>query len=166
MNQSFLPSFATHLWNVNWQADKSPNEHMSVISLDQQLHLGGKAIPFTKVHADINQVGPGFVNLKLTTSFGTFIVIETVTPYGPMLQNVEHVIYGANNVAIRIFAKIMLKAFSGQFIRDIVVWNNKMFLHKPILVKNDGPIAQFRRWYSQFYSENSKKQDLDEQLVW
>jgi len=162
-----LPTFATHLWNAQWQTSKEPNcEHMSSISLDQCLRLGGKTVPLTNVHGDINQVGPGIVNLKLTASFGTYYVIETVTPYGPMLQNVEHVVYGKNTVFSRIFAKILLTAFCGQFSRDIIVWNNKTYAHKPLLVKNDGPIAQFRRWYAQFYSENSKRQDLDEQLKW
>ena len=36
-----------------------------------------------------------------------------------------------------------------------MVWNNKMYRKNPILVKEDKLIAQHRKWYSQFYSENS-----------
>jgi hypothetical protein len=39
--------------------------------------------------------------------------------------------------------------------RDVMVWNNKMYRKNPVLVKEDALIAKHRRWYSQFYSENS-----------
>lgn len=44
-----------------------------------------------------------------------------------------------------------------QFERDIMVWNNKQYLSQPLLVSEDRFILRFRRWYSQFYSENSPK---------
>lgn len=33
---------------------------------------------------------------------------------------------------------------------------NKIFAQRPLLVQGDGPMMRMRRWYSQFYSENSK----------
>jgi phenylpropionate dioxygenase-like ring-hydroxylating dioxygenase large terminal subunit len=39
-----------------------------------------------------------------------------------------------------------------QFDEDIPIWERKTFLKKPLLCANDGPIGQFRRWYSQFYA--------------
>ena len=44
---------------------------------------------------------------------------------------------------------------SAQVERDVMVWNNKMYRKNPILVKEDKLIAQHRKWYQQFYSENS-----------
>ena len=43
--------------------------------------------------------------------------------------------------------------------RDIMIWNNKKFVNKPMFVKSkeDSLIAKHRRWFSQFYSENSPK---------
>ena len=38
-----------------------------------------------------------------------------------------------------------------------MIWNNKCFINKPMLVKEDQLIGKFRRWYKQFYSENSEK---------
>lgn len=38
-----------------------------------------------------------------------------------------------------------------------MVWNNKQYLSQPLLVSEDRFIVKFRRWYSQFYSENSPK---------
>lgn len=39
--------------------------------------------------------------------------------------------------------------------RDIRSWNSKKYMDKPLLVKEDNLIQKHRRWYSQFYSENS-----------
>ena len=41
--------------------------------------------------------------------------------------------------------------------RDVMIWNNKTFKAKPMLVKEDSLIAKYRRWFAQFYSENSPK---------
>lgn len=34
---------------------------------------------------------------------------------------------------------------------DLPIWRDKVFRDRPLLVKGDGPIMEFRRWYSQFY---------------
>ncbi len=37
---------------------------------------------------------------------------------------------------------------------DVPIWRDKVFVRRPLLVKGDGPISEFRRWYSQFYEGN------------
>jgi phenylpropionate dioxygenase-like ring-hydroxylating dioxygenase large terminal subunit len=37
---------------------------------------------------------------------------------------------------------------------DAPIWRDKVFRDKPLLVKGDGPIVEFRRWYDQFYEGN------------
>ena len=34
---------------------------------------------------------------------------------------------------------------------DVPIWRDKIYREKPLLVAGDGPIHEFRRWYSQFY---------------
>jgi phage tail protein X len=34
---------------------------------------------------------------------------------------------------------------------DIPIWRDKIYLERPLLIKGDGAIVEFRRWYSQFY---------------
>lgn len=34
---------------------------------------------------------------------------------------------------------------------DEPIWRDKVFRERPMLVKGDGPIVEFRRWYEQFY---------------
>ena len=44
-----------------------------------------------------------------------------------------------------------------QFERDVMIWNNKTYISKPLLVKEDSSIQKHRRWFSQFYSDNSPR---------
>lgn len=37
---------------------------------------------------------------------------------------------------------------------DLPIWRDKIYKERPLLVKGDGPITEFRRWYSQFYEGN------------
>ncbi len=36
---------------------------------------------------------------------------------------------------------------------DIPIWADKVFPERPVLVKTDAPIVEFRRWYAQFYDD-------------
>ena len=39
--------------------------------------------------------------------------------------------------------------------QDIPIWENKVYRPEPALSDADGPILQFRRWFSQFYAEST-----------
>jgi 3-ketosteroid 9alpha-monooxygenase subunit A len=36
---------------------------------------------------------------------------------------------------------------------DLVIWENKRYVPRPVLCDGDGPIGRFRRWASQFYDD-------------
>ena len=40
-----------------------------------------------------------------------------------------------------------------QFTQDVPIWENKIYRERPLLTKTDGPVAQYRRWFRQFYSD-------------
>jgi cholesterol 7-dehydrogenase len=42
-----------------------------------------------------------------------------------------------------------------QWRNDLDIWENKVHLRKPLLVKGDGPIHKARRWFRQFYPEGT-----------
>jgi cholesterol 7-desaturase len=46
-----------------------------------------------------------------------------------------------------------------QFERDVMVWNHKTYVDRPVLVAEDKTLAKHRRWFQQFYSENSPRLD-------
>ena len=49
-------------------------------------------------------------------------------------------------------AAAVIKEVVRQMEQDIPIWENKRYLSKPMLCDGDGPIAEYRRWASQFYS--------------
>jgi len=145
--------FMSHHWTAVWTAGEAPEEHIANIKLTTSLVVFGKIIPFTSVDAKIRQIGPGIVNLEIITPLGSFIVMESVTPMYPLLQRVSHVMYAKKGFFARIQAQILLRSFCEQFCRDVVIWNNKTYVNKPLIVKNDGNILGFRRWYAKFYPD-------------
>lgn len=40
-----------------------------------------------------------------------------------------------------------------QFMQDVPIWENKIYRERPMITKIDGPVAQYRRWFRQFYSD-------------
>ena len=40
-----------------------------------------------------------------------------------------------------------------QFTQDVPIWENKIYRDRPPLTRVDGPVAQYRRWFRQFYSD-------------
>jgi len=154
----WLP-FISHRWSAEWKAGEAPEDHIAHIKLNQALRLFGKALEFTNVLAAIRQIGPGVVYLDIDTYFGKFVIAEHVTPMQPLFQKVTHTIFGKRTLFSRIVAHIVLSAFCEQFNRDVVIWNNKTYINKPIIVKNDGNILGFRRWYAKFYPPESPEKE-------
>ncbi len=72
----------------------------------------------------------------------------------------------------QIMAQGLIDELSGQVEEDIPIWNNKAYRAQPLLCDGDGPISQFRKWFSQFYAEplveeevikgNEKAPDIEE----
>ncbi len=39
-----------------------------------------------------------------------------------------------------------------QFTQDVPIWEHKVYRERPVLTKVDGPVHDYRRWFSQFFS--------------
>ncbi|XP_077479418.1 cholesterol 7-desaturase nvd [Stigmatopora argus] len=147
--------FVQHDWKAQWEPESSPNSHCSQMLLKHSLYVYGIHWPILDLHVVARQVGPGLVFLHFQHSFlGSGIILQTVTPLEPLMQCVTHRIFYQSNIPAFV-PKFILKGESIQFERDVMVWNNKTYVLKPLLVKEDSTIQKHRRWYSQFYSENS-----------
>ncbi len=53
-----------------------------------------------------------------------------------------------------------------QYSHDVMIWNHKKHLVKPQLTKAEDSIKKFRRWYSQFYTKNSRRLLKHDMLDW
>ncbi|XP_031569651.1 cholesterol 7-desaturase-like isoform X2 [Actinia tenebrosa] len=142
-----------HSWDGSWSVDED-NKHVGKLTLKHEIVVFGFRIPLLDFYLCAKQTGPGIVHMHFSTIFGDGIMIHTVTPEEPLIQRVEHKIYWSRFMPA-IVAKFYLYAESIQIERDIMIWNYKRYEAKPLLVKEDNLIGKHRRWYSQFYSENS-----------
>jgi len=146
-----------HAWTATWEPGKGLEEHLAFMDVVQSVCFVGRYVPGTKIDVYIVQVGPSMVHLHFATPFGKVVLVETVTPVQPLLQRVTHQVWAEWTVP-RWFSKFIMRNTIIQFERDVPIWNNKTFLSNPTLMKEDGPIAKYRRWFAKnFYSENSEK---------
>ncbi|KAG8447362.1 hypothetical protein GDO86_014722 [Hymenochirus boettgeri] len=159
--------FVKHIWKVQWRPEPAPNKHCSELLLEHSIRIFGKHFSLIDVNVVARQVGPGIVFLFFKHAFlGSGVIVQCVTPMEPLLQQVSHSIYYQKNIP-SIVPKFILRAECTQFERDVMIWNNKKYISKPLLVKEDAGIQKHRRWYSQFYSENSPQMTFQEEgLDW
>ncbi|XP_017874530.1 PREDICTED: cholesterol 7-desaturase [Drosophila arizonae] len=139
-----------------WQASWSPSEakHIGEIQMSHVFELFGKFKCFQMTIIG-KQIGPAYVHLTLhSPSIGSFQIFQTVTPVEPLLQKVVHRFYG--NPKITALMKFLIFGETVMFERDMNLWNHKMYRSNPLLVAEESPLKKFRKWYSQFYSDNSK----------
>jgi nitrite reductase/ring-hydroxylating ferredoxin subunit len=54
--------------------------------------------------------------------------------------------------ATRAVAELNERITNDQFRQDVPIWEHRAWVERPRLTELDGPIAQYRRWYRQFYS--------------
>jgi len=150
-----LDKVFSHFWEASWKPGQGEESHLAHMKVTQRLLFFGKYnVPGTFVDVTITQVGPGLVYLDFNTPLGRVVVFETVTPVEPVLQLATHQVYAENKVP-RWFGKFVLNNLVVQFERDVPIWDNKTYLPNPMVIKEDGDIVKYRRWFTQFYSENS-----------
>jgi phenylpropionate dioxygenase-like ring-hydroxylating dioxygenase large terminal subunit len=54
-------------------------------------------------------------------------------------------------------AAAIIKNIVKQLNQDVPIWEAKTYHSRPLLCEGDGPIAQYRKWASQFYSTGDEK---------
>ena len=138
--------------------------HKAILHLNHSLVLFEK-YQMLQLSVKAVQIGPGYVEMRLDSRWGPMFILQTVTPVEPLLQRVTHLMFSSR--CLGPFAKVVMIGESLMFERDLRVWNHKTFERTPVLVKQDRAITEYRRWYSQFYSNNSPTfQSASESLEW
>eukprot|EP00047_Mylnosiga_fluctuans_P007849 m.255872 g.255872 ORF g.255872 m.255872 type:complete len:449 (-) comp19733_c0_seq1:103-1449(-) len=149
--------FMKHVWEPSWAPCTEPGkEHLSILTLVHRISIFGRHVPILDLYVTATQVGPALVYLKWKSLFGCGVFVQSLTPQEPMLQELTHCIYTEWRVP-SIIAKSYMLGEAMQVERDLMVWNNKKYVGKPILISEDSLIGQHRRWYKQFYTENSPR---------
>ncbi|XP_034475486.1 cholesterol 7-desaturase [Drosophila innubila] len=172
-NRSFLAggfdpkeNFLSNLGYHDWQASWSPSEdkHIAEVKLIHSFVLFNKFHCF-QLKVIGKQLGPAYVHLFLHSPIlGNFQIFQTITPVEPLLQKVVHRFYASRSMAP--IMKILICGESIMFERDMNIWNHKMYRSNPYLVLEDSSLKKFRKWYSNFYSANSKTYHQSDSMKW
>lgn len=154
-----LFDFGKHYWKAEWKQDEE--KHMGSLWLKHSLHLFGYHFKAVDMKVRAQQIGPSLVYLKFSTPFGEGVYIHTVTPQEPLLQKLLHQMYFTWYIPA-IIPKFYLISEAYMIERDIWIWNHKRYNRNPLLVKSleDTQLQKHRRWYAQFYSENSPRMSM------
>jgi phenylpropionate dioxygenase-like ring-hydroxylating dioxygenase large terminal subunit len=67
-----------------------------------------------------------------------------------LFRGLEHVPQKVLMAGVRAF---FMHAFENDIGQDFTIWENKRYMLRPAIAKNDGPIGQYRRYCRQFYPE-------------
>ncbi len=103
---------------------------------------------------ETNQFGMGFSTTRFTGICETFEIACT-TPIDEETVRLRYMfrqprVNGENPTGG--VAAALIRDLIKQTEEDIPIWENKVHREKPLLCDGDGPIAEYRRWCSQFYS--------------
>jgi len=99
-------------------------------------------------------VGPGIAVLRFA---GLMTVVATTTPIDRgNCRLLWHFYFptemegAADDLILSVVGPYGLQA-------DVPIWRDMKFQEHPVLVKGDGPFAEYRRWYSQFYEGSERE---------
>ena len=104
---------------------------------------------------DVHCHGFGFTTTRFTG------IVETLLLSSATTIDEEHVQIrftftirkGVNDMVTETVGDRFQAEIERQLEADIPVWENKIFLERPALCDGDGPIARYRKWAKQFYTE-------------
>ena len=135
-------------------------EHSDVVGERHQIRFindahiswyGWDLAKYTSLTATITFLGPGSVVLfHFPTPLGTIYLFQTHLPSSRMVQDV-HFTWFAERKVPRALVYYVVGTWVSQWRNDVDIWENKIYLPRPVLVKGDGPIGRLRQWFNQFY---------------
>lgn len=137
--------------DASWYRDPD-EQHVAWFEDKARLAIAGRPFDATGAHARIRLEGPGSIvrfDFDLQ-GHGRVVMYQTHTPLGPMTQQVRFRWYSERRVP-RAVASFIVGNWVSQWRADVKIWERKIYRQQPVLARSDGPIAQLRRWYAQFY---------------
>ena len=138
---------------ARWEPDEKQH-HIARFHDIATLLFCGKEIPHSSAKATITFIGPGgLVVFRFVTELGNIDLFQTHTPIDRVFLRVSFSWFADKRIPSFLVAYVVGNWIS-QWRRDVMIWENKVYLKKPVLVKGDGPVMKLRRWFSQFYPES------------
>ncbi|EEC12717.1 conserved hypothetical protein [Ixodes scapularis] len=161
LGESWKGRLFTHHWDATWTS----TGHTGVMKAVSSVELLGMRPKHLRYYIEARQHGPALVTISVHGKAGNYVAVQSLVPEGPFKIRMQHRLYfePGTNWVVRLFHTMAMRHMVD---RDAEIWNHKIFLKQAALVKEDKTIAAFRKWYSQFYSDNSTTwQELRERTL-
>lgn len=112
----------------------------------------------TKQHTVATYYGPGIQFSEMDGEFDTVILNahvpvesnELELRMGLLVQGIDY-----ETRVGRTLGEMWIDALQSGYFQDVAIWENKVWRDEPVLCDGDGPIAELRNWYAQFYEQAS-----------
>jgi len=130
--------------------------HLHTVSTTRMTTPGGEV----DGQIEVNAYGFGFT----TTRFNGIVETLLISSATPIHENrcklwfsftIKQ--FGGAEITQGI-GRAFVKEISRQLEQDIPIWENKIYLPRPLLCDGDGPIGKFRVWSKNFYPKPEPKQ--------
>jgi 3-ketosteroid 9alpha-monooxygenase subunit A len=123
--------------------------------VDQRIKVTAVSDQGFEVQARTTTCGPGIVAVEVREGPLDMLTYITQTPVDEEMTEITiHFSMKAleDEQATESVAELNSKITNLQFTQDVPIWENKVYRDRPPLTRVDGPVAQYRRWFRQFYS--------------
>ncbi len=102
---------------------------------------------------NLHYFGLGLVVARVQTPVVNVVVMLTYTPLAEEDTDIvlSYMVERSNPLVDWVLPYFLSRDIRDDFHRDIPVWENKVYLPRPVLCADDGPIMRLRRWATQFY---------------
>jgi 3-ketosteroid 9alpha-monooxygenase subunit A len=127
--------------------------HEMIVEQSLKVTSGGQAV---EVLARTTNSGPGLSVTSVDLGPVTTLTFITQTPVDE--ERLELHLYFcmkrlADPDAAAAIEKLNRDFINLQFTQDIPIWEHKIYRSRPLLTAVDGPVARYREWFRQFYSD-------------
>lgn len=110
--------------------------------------------PFGPVEGETSyenwNIGMGAIRMR-GEGFG-FTIFFGIRPEEERQQTSFVQLSATNNIVNEVGGEIMAR-FEMEIPKDREIWTNKIYREKPVLCQADKPLAEYRKWVKQFYSD-------------
>ncbi len=137
---------------------EGPRRNAHMISMTPHMDENGKmdetGTLWRESYLDTSNNGPGQTWQTFSGLFDT-LMLALITPINDdhIHMRFAYTQKKDQNELQKIMAQSLIDEISSQVEEDIPIWENKIFRPDPNLCDGDGPIYQYRKWFSQFYVE-------------
>jgi len=132
--------------------------------VEQSLKITAVSETGFEVNTRTTTCGPGIVAIEVNQSPIEMLTYITQTPIDEEFTEVN-LLFSMKRLpdagATESISELNDQITNLQFTQDVPIWENKIYRERPIVTKADGPVAQYRRWFRQFYSEASELHEGD-----